>query len=49
MDVEPELLKRELWGGVEGMFKLGKKSLVILYPHYLGSLLRASGKNADTP
>ena len=51
MDVEPELLKRELRRGVEGMFKLGKKSLVILHPHphCLVSLLRAPEKRADTP
>jgi hypothetical protein len=49
VDVEPELLKRELRGCVEGVFKLGKKSLVILYPHCPGSLLRASEKRVDTP
>jgi hypothetical protein len=49
VDVEPELLKRELRGGVEGVFKLGKECLIILYPHCLGSLLRASKKRADTP
>jgi hypothetical protein len=49
VDVEPELLKRKLRGGVEGVFKLGKKSLVILYPHCLRRSLRASEKRADTP
>jgi hypothetical protein len=49
VDVEPELLKSEVRGGVEGVFELGEKSLVILHPHYRRSLLRASGKHADTP
>lgn len=30
MNVEPELLKREVWGSVEGVLELGEESLVVL-------------------
>lgn len=30
VDVVPQLLQRELWGGVERMFQLGEQGLVIL-------------------
>lgn len=44
MDVKPELLKSEVRRGVEGVFELREKSLVILHPHYRRSLLRSSEK-----
>lgn len=30
VDVEPELLERELWGGAIGMLELGEEGLVVL-------------------